>query len=336
MTYSTYSPNDSLTESKINGAKDTFVGGYDGVGKIEAVGEDITDLTPGDNVALFLVPQRGPDEHNSHKSNIGDDYSKTWRDGSLWTPKSYRTESGEELSGFMGVGTWSEYVVIPETHVIKLESEPDHVDSGIGSVLATGMMAAEKAAGVEEGSNVCVIGDNSVAMILSYALKQGFGCETVTAVSSPELKDMVESFGANHVSIDQSTEDIQKAVMEIIPDGYDYTFESSSFSKFGQLALEICHKGFGVACLLSQPSDEDEKIKTRPFMLVTGRHWVSFLQGNVKTQDDGAAILKHVANMKESLGKHIFKEENIVSVDSFPEKVAELTAAPFARAIIKF
>lgn len=208
MTYSSYSPNDSINGAQINGAKDTFVGGYDGVGQIEAVGEDITDLTPGDNVAVFLVPQRGPDEHNCHKSNIGDDYSRAWREGSLWAPRSYRTESGEALSGLMGVGTWSEYVVIPETHVVKLESQPDHIDSGIGSVLATGMMAAEKAAGVEEGSNVCVIGDNSVAMILSYALKQGFGCETVTAVSSPELKDMIESFGATHVSIDQSVEDI--------------------------------------------------------------------------------------------------------------------------------
>jgi len=44
----------------------------------------------------------------------------------------------------MGLGTWSELSVFPETHLVKLESEPDHIDSGIGSVLSTGMFITSK------------------------------------------------------------------------------------------------------------------------------------------------------------------------------------------------
>jgi len=44
----------------------------------------------------------------------------------------------------MGLGTWSQFCVFPETHLVKLDGAPDHVDSGIGSVLATGMFVTQK------------------------------------------------------------------------------------------------------------------------------------------------------------------------------------------------
>jgi len=53
--------------------------------------------------------------------------------------------------------------------------------------------------------------------------------------------------------------------MTISDVGFDYTFECSSFKRWGTVALEICHKGFGRCCLLSRPETEDESIKTRPF-----------------------------------------------------------------------
>jgi len=56
MLYASYSPADTLQESKTNGVKYPFVCGYDGVGVVESTGEDVTDLTEGDYVAVFLVP----------------------------------------------------------------------------------------------------------------------------------------------------------------------------------------------------------------------------------------------------------------------------------------
>ena len=56
MTYASYSPYDTIHESKINGVTYPFLCGYDGVGVVESTGEDVTDLTVGDFVAVFLVP----------------------------------------------------------------------------------------------------------------------------------------------------------------------------------------------------------------------------------------------------------------------------------------
>lgn len=84
MSYATFSPNDSLHESKLKGVKYPFLCGYDGVGTIESVGEDVTEFGVGDHVALFLVPQRSGAEANAINSNIGNDFSKMWREGTLW------------------------------------------------------------------------------------------------------------------------------------------------------------------------------------------------------------------------------------------------------------
>ena len=256
MIYASFSPNDSLHESKLNGVQYPFISGYDGVGKIESVGEGVTDFTEGDHVALFLVPQRFK-EHNYEKTNVGDDFAKKWRDGTLWSSgkhlEAYKGEDGSKLNGFMGLGTWSEYVNVPETHLVKLPGQPDHADSAIGSVLATGMLTATKAVSVEEGSNCAVFGSNTVAVITAYALKKGHSCDKVIVVGDSSIKDLIESLEIQFILDEGETTDIQKQLMEISPDGYDYTFESSSFQRWGTVALEVCHKGFGECLLLSQP-----------------------------------------------------------------------------------
>jgi hypothetical protein len=56
----------------------------------------------------------------------------------------------------------------------------------------------------------------------------------------------------------------------------------------------------------------------------------------VKTQEHGENLVKTVEKMKESLGKHVFREENIIDIDDFPSKWEDATKIPFQRAIIKF
>lgn len=198
------------------------------------------------------------------------------------------------------------------------------------------MFVGQTAVKVEEGSNCVVFGNNSVAMITAFALKNGYKCEHVIVVAHPDVKPLIDALGLEFISDQDEPTEVQKTLMGIVADGYDYTFESSSFQKWGTVALEICHKGFGQAVMLSRPQAADESIETRPFQLVTGRHWVSFLQGNVKTQVHGEEVLKTVEKMKGQLGKHISPEENVVAFDEFVEKWQTTAKAPFQRVIIKF
>ena len=102
-------------------------------------------------------------------------------------------------------------------------------------------------------------------MIIAYGLKKADNCNIVVLVGAPHLKDFVETFGGVFVEDAGEPTDVQKQLMTISDVGFDYTFECSSFKRWGTVALEICHKGFGRCCLLSRPETEDESIKTRPF-----------------------------------------------------------------------
>ena len=102
-------------------------------------------------------------------------------------------------------------------------------------------------------------------MIIAYALKKSDKCSIVVLVGAPHLREFVESFDGIFVEDTGLPTDVQKHLMTISDVGFDYTFECSSFQRWGTVALEICHKGFGICCLLSRPQTEDETIKTRPF-----------------------------------------------------------------------
>mgnify|MGYP001558901888 CR=1 FL=1 len=110
-----------------------------------------------------------------------------------------------------------------------------------------------------------MFGSNSLALIVAYALKKSDQCEKVVVVAEEHLKDFIESFDGIFVLDDGEPTEVQKQLMAISTDGYDYTFECSNFQRWGTVALEICHKGFGRCCLLSRPQSGTEVIKTRPF-----------------------------------------------------------------------
>lgn len=110
----------------------------------------------------------------------------------------------------MGLGTWSQYCIFPETHLIKLDSAPTHIESGMGSVLSTGMFVTQKAVQVEEGSNCVVFGTNSLALIIAYGLKKADKCNIVVVVGSPHMKEFVESFDGVFVEDKPEVTEVQK------------------------------------------------------------------------------------------------------------------------------
>jgi len=99
----------------------------------------------------------------------------------------------------MGLGTWSEYINVPSTHLSKLMTEPDIVDSAIGSVLATGMLGATHGVDVEDDCNIAVFGSNTVAVITAYALKKGHSAKKVVLVGDAKVEQLIESLDCEFI-----------------------------------------------------------------------------------------------------------------------------------------
>ena len=335
MKYATFSVHDSLQHSYSSHAEYPYLAGYDGVGTIEEVGEGVEEFDKGDHVAVFAVPGNWT---LTGKSNISNDHAKIFAKGKLWSISPHLDAYSEDRSihGFRGLGTWSQYAVFPASNLIKLDHEPTLEDSGLGSVLATGLLGPSKIVDVSNRDNVVIFGSNSLALALFTSIKtktEG----TIVVVGAKDDQELFEGLGAKYVVDEGTPTDVQAKLMAIIPDGYDYSFEASSFNRFGTVALEICHKGWGRCALLTLGDNKGDTIKTKPFQLVTGRHWIGSYMGNVNIGKDSKTLLDAHESLTKNISNYIFPEDHVVSVDDFPEKWVELSkTATYHRTIIKF
>jgi Zn-dependent alcohol dehydrogenase len=82
---------------------------------------------------------------------------------------------------------------------------------------------------------------------------------------------------------------------------------------------------------------KDTKISTRPFQLVTGRHWVGVLNGNMKARSDFKELHEMATTKvtKMIIESSIVPEKHHCTIDEFPEKAAA-HKSEFERITIKF
>jgi len=335
MKYATFSVHDNLHNGYDKNAEYPHLAGYDGVGTVEEVGEGVEEFDKGDHVAVFMVPGN---RNLSDKTNISDEHAKVLNKGGFWKLSSHLEAYSEDKSigGFRGVGTWSQLAVFPLGHLMKLDHEPEIADAGLGSFLATGLLSPDKVLQVDEGANIAVFGSNSVALTLVSSLKSKKP-ESIVVIGAKEDQELFEKMGAKYLVDEGEVKDIQSKLMELSSCGYDFTFETTSYKKFGTPALEICHKGWGKAALLTPATEKDETITTRPFQLVTGRHWVGSYMGNVNIGKDHEALKEAHKNITKEVAEHILPADHVVSIDDFPSKWKELsTTATYHRTIIEF
>jgi len=80
-------------------------------------------------------------------------------------------------------------------------------------------------------------------------------------------------------------------LQKITDGGLDYTFEAIGNVKVMRDALEACHKGWGISTIIGVAASGQE-ISTRPFQLVTGRHWRGCAFGGVKGRTELPGIVE--------------------------------------------
>lgn len=88
---------------------------------------------------------------------------------------------------------------------------------------------------------------------------------------------------------------------------------------------------------MTKSSEKGATISTKPFQLVTGRHWIGSFMGNVNIATDHEELLKAHSEITDEIAEHIFPEDHVVSIDDFPNKWKELSeTATYHRTVIEF
>ena len=281
--------------------------GHEGGGVVESVGEGVESVAVGDHVIPLYIPEcRTCKFCLSGKTNLCSKIRETQGSGHMPDGTTRFTYQGQTVHHFMGTSTFSQYTVIPEIAVAKINSEaPLNKACLLGCGISTGYGAAVNVLKCEPGSSGAVWGMGCVGLGAVMGMVS-CGCSRIIGIDiNPDKFPVAMEFGATECinPNDHKDKPFQQYLVEHTDGGLDYTVEAVGNVHTMRQALESCHKGWGESCVIGVATGGAE-ISTRPFQLVTGRVWRGCAFGGFKGRTD----------VPELVEKYMRKE---IKVDEF-------------------
>ncbi|XP_070834785.1 alcohol dehydrogenase 1-like [Chaetodon trifascialis] len=292
-----------------NKQKDGFpiVLGHEAAGIVESVGSGVTEIQPGDKVIpLFIGQCRECRFCKSPKTNqCVDAWKGTGHHDVMAPPDSRLTCRGKTLLQLAGTGTFSEYTVVGEIAVAKIDpAAPLDKVCLLGCGVCTGYGAAVNTAKVEPGSTCAVFGLGAVGLAAVMGCKAA-GAKRIIAVDiNPDKFEKAKVFGAtDFVNPKDHNKPISQVLSEMTDGGVDFSLECVGNVEVMRSALESCVQGWGVSVIVGWT--ELQNISVPPLQLIAGRTWKGSAFGGFKGRDEVPQMVKAYLNKKLKLDEFI-------------------------------
>ena len=272
--------------------------GHEGGGIVEMVGEGVTSVEVGDHVIPLYTAECGECKFcKSGKTNLCQAVRETQGKGLMPDGTSRFSKDGEPIYHYMGCSTFSEYTVLPEISLAKVnKTAPLDEVCLLGCGVTTGMGAVLKTAKVQEGDTVAIFGLGGIGLSAIIGARMA-GAGRIIGIDINESKfDLAKQLGATDlVNPKNFDKPIQEVIVEMTDGGVDYSFECIGNVNVMRSALECCHKGWGESVIIGV-AGAGQEISTRPFQLVTGRVWRGSAFGGVKGRSELPGIVEQYLN----------------------------------------
>lgn len=281
--------------------------GHEGAGIVEKVGEGVTSVKPGDTVIpLYTAECQECSMCRSGKTNLCSSVRATQGKGVMPDGTSRFSYEGKPLYHYMGTSTFSEYTVVSEYSVAKIDPKADLGKVCLlGCGVTTGLGAVKNAAKVQPGDSVAVFGLGAIGLAVIQGAKRA-GASRILAIDiNPEKFLAASDMGATDmINPEQYDRPIQEVIVELTDGGVDWSFECIGNVKVMRSALECCHKGWGESVIIGV-AGAGQVIETRPFQLVTGRVWRGTAFGGVKGRSELPGMVEEVMQGKLDLDPYV-------------------------------
>ena len=259
--------------------------GHEGAGVVEAVGEGVSSLAPGDHVVTLFSPQCRECVHClSDKTNICLAIREEQNKGHLPDGTTRLRRNGEQIRHFMGTSTFAEATVMPEIALAKVNPDaPLDVVCSLACGATTGIGAALYVAKVEPGSTCAVFGAGLVGLGAVAGCRLA-GAERIIAVDLDEGRlEQARAQGATDTLV--GGPDAVDQIVEMTGGfGADYTFEATGNVAVMRQAVESARMGWGL-CTVAGVAGKGEVLEVVPRFLITGRRIAGASFGGAKGRD---------------------------------------------------
>lgn len=214
--------------------------GHEAAGIVEAVGDQVNYVKPGDTVITCLSVFCGHCEFCLRGQPVlctRDDVVRHRNE----PPRL--SQSGTAITQFAQLGSYAEQMLVHENALVKVrEDVPMDRLALIGCGATTGLGAALNTAKIEPGSTVAVVGCGGVGLNAIQGAALG-GALRIIAIDTVETKlSLAREFGATDV-IDASSGDVVQKVLDLTDGGVDYSFEAIGLKETAEQCYEMLRPG---------------------------------------------------------------------------------------------
>lgn len=277
--------------------------GHEGAGVVVQVGEGVTSLKEGDHVIPLYTAECGECKFcTSGKTNLCQKIRETQGKGLMPDGTTRFSYNGQPIYHYMGTSTFSEYTVVAEISLAKINPEAPHEHVCLlGCGVTTGIGAVHKTAKVQEGDTVAIFGLGGIGLAAIQGAKQAKASRIIGVDLNPSKFELATQMGATDcINPQDYDKPIQEVIVEMTDGGVDFSFECIGNVNVMRSALECCHKGWGESVIIGV-AGAGQEISTRPFQLVTGRVWRGSAFGGVKGRSELPAMVEDSMNGKIDL-----------------------------------
>lgn len=255
--------------------------GHEGAGIVEEVGAGVAGLAVGDHVVLSGGSCGICPSCRSARPTYCRDAMRLAFGGQRVDGSSPLSQNGERIAGsFFAQSSFATHAVVPERTAVKVDKDvPLHLLGPLGCGIITGAGSVIEAFKLHPGQSITIFGVGSVGLAAVMAARLA-GAKRIVAVDlDPRRLDLAKEMGATDTIV--SSAEIDGALREISPDGYDFSFNTTMAPAMFE-AANNCLGMEGTAGYVTRPAGEWVPNVAR--LLAGGRKMQGILGGSAAPQ----------------------------------------------------
>ncbi len=304
--------------------------GHESAGVVEAVGEGVTYVAPGDHVVCCLSIFCG-----TCRQCLSGHPNRCVNPAATARPRGAQARlsrpDGTSIGQFARLGGFAEMMLVHQNGVVKITPDvPLDKASLIGCGVLTGSGAVFRTAGVEAGSRVCVIGAGGIGLAAIQAARiAGAGMVIVVDVSESKL-ETAKHLGAT-VTVNAADTDVVEAVRELSGGGVDYSFEAIGKKATCEQAFRMLDLG-GTATVIGMVPDS-ERLEIKGMDLLGEKKLQGSMMGSNQFRSDIPRLITMYMDGRLDLDSMVSKTLTLEEVN---EGYALMKRGEVARSVISF
>ncbi len=202
--------------------------GHEGSGIVEAVGDGVTSVEPGDHVIPIWRVSCGTCEYCTGGRPALCDVGTAMRvTGTMPDGTTRFSLDGTPVRHFAGVSTFSQMSTMPEEAVLKIPRDfPLDKAAVVGCGVITGVGAVVNAAEVKMGSSVAVFGCGGIGLNAIQGARMVGALHIIAVDVAAQKLEYAQTMGATHL-VNANHDDPVAAIKDLTGgQGVDYAFEA--------------------------------------------------------------------------------------------------------------